>query len=58
MIAPEKAIFYSKKAHNLVENYYIRKKFKLFLKTLYKKLVLKYQGNATFPSLCLTSMHF
>ncbi len=47
--------FYSKNAHNSVENYYIGKKFTLVLKTTYKKLVLKYQGNARFPSLCLAS---
>ncbi len=47
--------FYSKNGHNSVENYCIGKKFKLVLKTTYKKLVLKYQGNARFRSLCLAS---
>ncbi len=47
--------FYSKNAHNSVENYCIGKKFKLVLKTTYKKLFLKYQDNARFPSLCLAS---
>ncbi len=57
-LAPENAFlsyFYSKKAHNSVENYYIGKKFKLVLKTTYKKLFLKYQDNARFLSLCLAS---
>ncbi len=45
--------FYSKNAHNSVENDHIRKKFKLALKTTYNKLLLKYQDNARFPSLCL-----
>ncbi len=39
--------FYSKNAHNAAENYYIRKKLELVLKTT-EKLVLKYQGNARF----------
>ena len=30
-------------------------KIKLVLNTTYKKLVLKYQGNVRFPSLCLAS---
>ncbi len=47
--------FYSKNGHNSVENYCIRKKFKLVLTTTYKKLFLKYQVNAWFPSLCLAS---
>ncbi len=57
-LASEKAFlsyFYSKNGHNSVENYCIGKKFKLVLKTTYKKLVLKYQSNARFPSLCLAS---
>ncbi len=49
------AIFTQKNARKSVENYYFLKKFKLVLKTTYKKLVLKYQGNARFPSLCLAS---
>ena len=47
--------FYSNNSHNSVENYCIRKKFQLVLKTTYKKLSLKYQDNARFPSLCLAS---
>ncbi len=39
----------------LRRNYLIRKKITLVLKITYKKLVLKYQDNARFPSLCLTS---
>ncbi len=33
----------------------LEKKFKLVLKTTHKKLFLKYQDNARFPSLCLVS---
>ncbi len=47
--------FYSKNGHNLLENDRTRKKFKLVLKTTYKKLVIKYQVNARFLSLCLAS---
>ncbi len=47
--------FYFKKSHNSVENDSTRKKFKLVLKTTYKKLFLKYQDNARFPSMCLAS---
>ena len=39
----------------MAENNRTRKKFKLVLKTTYKKLVIKYQGNASFLSLCLAS---
>ncbi len=50
------AIFTKKMAIlNRVENYCIGKRFKLVLKTTYKKLVLKYRDNAMFPSLCLPS---
>ncbi len=45
--------FYSKIGHNSAENDRIGKKFKLVLKTTYKKLFLKYQDSAKFPSLCL-----
>ncbi len=41
--------------HKWVENYCIGKKIKLVLKTTYEKLVLLYQSNARFPSLCLAS---
>ncbi len=41
--------FYSKNCHKRVENYCIEKK-KNVLKTTYEKPVLKYQGNARFPS--------
>ncbi len=57
-LGPEKAFwsyFYSKNGHNSPENDRIGQKFKLVLKTTYKKLVLKYQDNARFPSLCLAS---
>ena len=47
--------FYSKNSHNSVENDHIRKKFKLILKTTYKKLFLKYLVNAKFPLLSLAS---
>ncbi len=47
-------LFLLKKQPELVENDSIRKKFKLFLKTSYKKFFLKYKVN-TFPSLCLAS---
>ncbi len=50
-----KIYFYSKNVHNLVENDHTGKKFTLVLKTTYNKLVLKYQDNARFPSLCLPS---
>ncbi len=57
-VASENALlsyFYSKNGHNSVENDSTRKKFKLVLKTTYKKLSLKYQDNARFLSLCLAS---
>ena len=47
--------FYSKNDHNSVENDRIGKKFKLVLKTTYKKLFLKYPDNQRFPSMCLAS---
>ena len=47
--------FYSKNGHNSQGNYLIRKQNALVLKTTYKKLVLKYWDNATFPALCLAS---
>ena len=47
--------FYSKNGHNWVEKYRIRINLKLVLKTTWKKLFLKYQDNARFPSLCLVS---
>ena len=49
------AIFTPKNSHNSGENGRIGKKFKLVLKTIYKKVFLKYQANARFPSLCLPS---
>ncbi len=47
--------FYSENGHNSVENYCIGKNFKPVLKTTYKKLIIKYQDNTRFPSLCLAS---
>ena len=47
--------FYSKNGRNSVENDRTGKKFTLVLKTIYKKVFLKYQVNARFPSLCLVS---
>ncbi len=38
-----------------MENDRTRKKFTLVLKTIYKKVFLKYQVNTRFPSLCLAS---
>ena len=50
------AIFLLKKnGHNSVENDHTRKKITLVLKATYKKVLLKYQVNARFPSLCLVS---
>ncbi len=46
-------LFLLKNGHNSLETYCIKKK--LVLKTTYKKLVLKYHGNARFPSFCLAS---
>ncbi len=50
------AIFLLKNSHNSVENDRTGKKFTLVLKAIYKKLFLKYQVNARFPSLCLVSV--
>ncbi len=47
--------FYSKNTHNSGENDHISKKFKLVLKTIYKKVSPKYQASQTFPSLCYAS---
>ncbi len=47
--------FYSKNGHNSVENDRTGKKITPVLKTTYKKVFLKYQINARFPSLCLAS---
>ena len=48
-------LFLIKKCPQLSRKLLHRKKIKLVLKTTYKKLVLKYQGNARFSSLCLAS---
>ncbi len=48
-------LFVLKNSHNSVENNCINRKFILLLKTTYKKVFLKYQLNAVFPSLCLAS---
>ena len=55
--ASENVCLYSKNGHNSEGNYLIRNinTLSLVLKTSYKKLVLKYQDNTRFPSLCMTS---
>ncbi len=47
--------FYSKNGHTSVENYSSRTKFKLVRRTTCKKLFLKFQDSARFPSWCLDS---
>ena len=47
--------FYSKNGQNLGANNRTEKKFTLVLKTTYKKVILKYQVNPLFPSMCLAS---
>ncbi len=57
-LAPENTFFryfYSKNAHNSVENHRIWIKFKLAPKTTCYKLFLKCEDNARFPSLSLAS---
>ncbi len=49
--------FHSKNSHNSMENHRIQINFKLVPKTSCKKLFLKCQDNARFPSLSLASQN-